>query len=128
MVPSPGVVLIGCLGDSLMVRTMLAAAAALVLVVGVKAADEKKADPNQITGTFVKYNADKNEITVKVKSDEMTYPLSKDAKVAVGTVKDAKDLSKLKAGDSVTLTLKKDGDKTWATEVNATKPNGSGKN
>jgi hypothetical protein len=47
-----------------------------------------------------------------------TYPLARDASVAVGEVKDSKDLGKLKADQPVKLTLKKDGDKTWVTAVN----------
>ena len=110
-----------------MVRKMLAATAALLFVIGVTiAADERKDEPTQVTGKFVKYNADKNEITIKVKSDEMTYTLAKDAKIGVGAVKETKDLSKLKADDPIMLILKKDGDKTWVTEIK--EPNGSGKN
>lgn len=93
-----------------MVRKMLAASAVLLLVLGTRAADE----PNQVTGKFVKFDADKNEITVKVKKENMTYAVSKDVKVAVGEVKELKGL---KADDMVTLTLKKDGDKTVVTEV-----------
>jgi hypothetical protein len=101
-----------------MIGKILAATAALFLVVGLTtAADEKKADADQVSGKFVKFDAEKNEITIKVKNDNMTYPLAKDAKVSVGEVKNAKDLSKLKADDAVVLTLKKDGDKTWVTEV-----------
>ena len=106
-----------------MVRKMLTASAALLLVVGLAtAADDKKADADQmVTGKLVKFDADKNEITVTVKDKDMTYTLAKDAKVAVGEVKDAKDLGKLKAGQLVTLTLQKDGDKTVVTAVNEAK-------
>jgi uncharacterized membrane protein YgcG len=105
--------------ESLMVRKMLAASAVLLLVLGARAADE----PDQVTGKFVKFDADKNEITVKVKKENMTYTVSKDVKVAVGEVKELKGL---KADDMVTLTLKKDGDKTVVTEVKpATKGKGS---
>jgi uncharacterized membrane protein YgcG len=100
-----------------MVRKLLAASAVLVLVLGARTADE----PDQVTGKFVKFDADKNEITVKVKKDNMTYPVAKDVKVAVGEVKELKGL---KADDMVTLTLKKDGDKTVVTEV---KPAAKGK-
>jgi hypothetical protein len=109
-----------------MVRQMLAASAALLFVVGLAtAADEKKADPNQVTGKLVKCDAEKGEITINVKDKDMTYQVAKDAKVSVGEVK---DFAKLKAGQLVTLTLKKDGDKTMVTEVTEGKPNGSGKN
>jgi hypothetical protein len=77
-----------------------------------------------VTGKFIRYKAHKNKIIVTVEGTKLTYTLSENAKVAFGEIKDMKDLHKLKAGDLVTLTLKKDGDKTWATEVKEGKPNG----
>jgi len=112
-----------------MIRKLLAASAAVLFVIGLTtAADEKKDEPTQVTGKFVKFNAEKNEITIKVKSEEMTYPLAKDAKVAIGAIKETKDLSKLKVDDPIMLTLRKDGDKTWVMELREPKPDGSGKN
>jgi Cu/Ag efflux protein CusF len=112
-----------------MVRHMMAATAVLAFVVGLStAADEKKADPNQVTGKLVKFDADKGEITISVKDKDMTYSMAKDAKVSVGEVREVKDLSKLKAGQLVRLTLQKDGDKNMVIEVMEAKPNGSGKN
>lgn len=105
-----------------MVRKMLAATAALVFVVGVTRA----AEPEQVNvnGTFVKFDSDKNEITIKVNGkNEMTFMVSQDVKVAVGEVK---ELRKLKAEDLVILTLKKDGEKNMVIEVRQGKqPRGS---
>src|SRR5947209_3638457 len=105
-----------------MIGKMLAATAALFLVIGLSAAaDEKKADADQVSGKFIRYDAEKNEITIKVNKDEMTYPLAKDAKVSVGEVKDMKDLSKIKADQMITLTLKTEGKKSWVTDVRESK-------
>jgi len=115
------------LGELFMIRKMLTAALAVLFVVGVTtAADEKKSDPDQasVNGTFVKFDADKNEITIKVDGkNQRTFMVAQDVKVAVGEVK---DLKKLKADDPVMLTLKKDGDKTMVIEVRQGKqPRGS---
>ena len=100
-----------------MIGKMLAATAALLFVIGLTTAADKT-DADQVSGKFVKFDSDKNEITITVKDKDTTYSLAKDAKVAVGEVK---DLSKIKAGQMVTLTLKKDGDKTTVTAVNEAK-------
>ena len=103
-----------------MVRKTLTACAALLFVVCVARA----AEPEQVNGTFVKFDSDKNEITIKVNGKtEMTYMVSQDVKVAVGEVK---DLKKLKADDPLMLTIKRDGDKTTVIEVHQAKqPRGS---
>jgi hypothetical protein len=104
-----------------MVRKLLAASAALLFVVGATRA----AEPEQVNGTFVKFNAEKNEITIKINGKtEMTFMVSQDVKVAVGEVK---DLKKLKPEDPLMLTLKRDGDRTMVIEVRQGKqPSGSG--
>jgi hypothetical protein len=110
-------------GGILMIRTMLLATVALQFVVGLTFA----ADPEQmnVNGTFVKYDGDKSEITIKVNGEkEMSFMMARDAKVSVGEVKNPKDLSKLRAGDPVTLTLTKDGDRNMVTEVKEGKRKG----
>ena len=108
-----------------MVRLLLAAFAVLLFVVGGTVADDKRSEPAQmeVNGTFVKFDADKNEITIKVHGkSEMTFSISQDAKVAVGEVK---DLTKLKTDDSVTLSLMRQGDKNMVIEVRQGKQKGS---
>src|ERR1051326_2133676 len=111
-----------------MVRKMLAAAAAVLFVIGVTIAakdkgDSSSADQGTVNASFVKFDADKNEITVKVGGkDEKTFKCANDVKVAVGEVK---ELKKLKEGDAVMLTVKKDGDKYFVTEVKQGKGSGS---
>jgi hypothetical protein len=112
-------------GVSLLAPLMLAASAVLLSVVGVTSANEKRPELAQmeVDGIFAKFDADKNEITIKVNGkNEMTFRLSQDAKVTVGEVK---DLTKLKIEDSVTLTLMKDGDKIMVIEVRQGRQKGS---
>src|ERR1700732_5227319 len=110
-----------------MVRKLLAASAAVLLVIGVTIAakdkGDKSSDNDMVTGKFVKWNADKNEITVKTKSDEKTYMVAQDAKIQLSG--DLKSLKDLKADDAVVLVLKKDGDKTIVVEVRQPKASGS---
>ncbi len=106
-------------------RLMLAASAVLFSLVGVTAANEKRPELAQmeVHGTFVKFDSDKNEITIKVNGkNDMTFSLSQDARVTVGEVK---DLAKLNTDDSVTLTLMRDGDKIVVTEVRQGRQKGS---
>jgi hypothetical protein len=109
----------------MMIRLMLAASAVLLFVIGVTVADDKKSEPAQteVNGTFVKFDADKNEITIKVNGkNEMTFRVSQDAKIAVGEVK---ELKKLRTDDPIILTLTRDGDKNMVIEVRQGKQKGS---
>ena len=103
-----------------MVRKVLAGVASLLFVVGMTRA----AEPEQLNGTFVKFDSEKNEITIKANGKtDMTFMVSQDVKVAVGEVR---DLKKLKPEDPILLTFKKDGDKLMVIEVRQGKqPRGS---
>jgi hypothetical protein len=111
-------------GMSPTLRLMLAASAILLFAAGVTIADDRRYELGQVEmkGTFVKFDADKNEITIKVNGkDKMTFRVLQDGKVAVGEVK---DLKKLKADDDVILTLMRDGDKNMVIEVRQGKQQG----
>jgi hypothetical protein len=102
-----------------MVCPMLAALAVLLFAAGATMAGDKKFELAhvEVNGAFVKFDAEKNEITIKVNGkNEMTFRLSQDARVAVaGVITD----------DFVTLTLRMDGDKNMVIEVRQGKQKGS---
>jgi hypothetical protein len=99
-----------------MLRTILSALVAVVLMVGVALAEEVK-------GKFVKFDSEGKKLTVKVDDKDKEFTITDDTKIKVND-KEPKDktkalgaLGKLKADTEITIvTDKKDG-KDVVTEI-----------
>jgi hypothetical protein len=89
----------GSLGDTTMLRNLIAAVFVLVLAAGFTLADEVK-------GKVKSVDADKSTITVTVGDKDQTLSVSKDAKLSLG--KKIKELKDIKEGTAVTLVTDND--------------------
>jgi hypothetical protein len=91
-----------------------AVVAALFLMAGLTAAQDKKKGPGAVSGKIKSVDADKSKITLEGKKNkkdnttgpDQTFDVAKGAKVTING--EAKTLADVKAGDQATLTLTED--------------------
>jgi Cu/Ag efflux protein CusF len=98
---------------------VVATVAGLVMTVGLTAHAGEKAKPDKLTfaGEVTAVDATANTVTVKHKSDSMTFNVGADCKIYVKSEKSAVALKELKVGDKVNVLYTNDSGKRNAHRI-----------